>query len=196
MSKKLNNFELVIQQYIKDEVAECKMFAKKVANPKKNIQDCCTYVMNTVKKTGREGFDDDEIFGYAMHYYDEEDIKVGNKVGCKVVTNHKIELSPADIEKAKQTAMREVTATEKKKMKDTVKKEISDEEKSKIRVDARDKYLKEEGDLARKQARTEIFAEEREKMTKKKKKPTRVATDNKEVDPKIKAIQNEPLSLF
>lgn len=182
--KGTKDFKAVIKQYLDDEAAECELFAKKYAKIK--IDDAVKYILNQVQKSGINGFEDEEIFGMAVHFVDEGNLDPGKSIACKIVTNHSVPLTPADIEKAKQTAMREVTDAEKNKMKLEAKKELSDEEKSKIRTEARDKYLKEEGELARKQARTEIFAEEREKMTKKKKKAPAKA--------EIKATDAKPFS--
>ena len=33
------------------------------------------------------GFDDDEIFGMAVHYYDENEIEVGNPPQCRIISN-------------------------------------------------------------------------------------------------------------
>jgi len=102
--KSTENFKKVIQDYINEVSKEDPEFAEKVKNPKKNIDDCITYILNTVKKSGCNGFEDQEIFGMAVHYYDEENIKPGNKITGQVVVNHKIELTPEDIEKAKKEA--------------------------------------------------------------------------------------------
>ena len=49
-----------------------------------------TYILNQVKKSGCCGFSDDEIFGMALHYYQEDNIEVGSplkcNVGCKTVS--------------------------------------------------------------------------------------------------------------
>lgn len=102
--KSTENFKKVIQGHINEVSKEDPEFAEKVKNPKKNIDDCITYILNTVKKSGCNGFEDQEIFGMAMHYYDEENVKPGNKISGQVVVNHKIELTPEDIEKAKKEA--------------------------------------------------------------------------------------------
>lgn len=102
--KSTDNFKKVIQEHIDSAAKRDPEFAEKVKNPKKNIDDCITYILNTVKKSGCNGFEDQEIFGMAVHYYDEENIKPGNKITGQVVVNHKIELTPEDIEKAKKEA--------------------------------------------------------------------------------------------
>ncbi|MBP9481471.1 MAG: hypothetical protein KBF15_08460, partial [Parabacteroides sp.] len=39
------------------------------SKPEKNIDDCVTYILNEVKKSGCNGFADDEIYSMAVHYY-------------------------------------------------------------------------------------------------------------------------------
>lgn len=67
------------------------LFAINYAKGKKTIEDCCTYIINEVKKTGRQGFADEEVFNMAVHYYDEDTIIVGKPIKAKVVVNQKIE---------------------------------------------------------------------------------------------------------
>ena len=65
--------------YLEQRAAEDALFAKKYRNPAKNIDDCVTYILNYVQKSGCNGFTDGEIFGQAIHYYEENEIEVGNK---------------------------------------------------------------------------------------------------------------------
>ncbi len=51
---------------------EDELFAAKYDNPDKNIDDCVTYILNWVQKSGCNGFCDDEIYGQAIHYYEEK----------------------------------------------------------------------------------------------------------------------------
>ena len=44
------------------------------------MDDCITYILNTVKASGMQGFADADIFGMAVHYYDEDDVKVGDPI--------------------------------------------------------------------------------------------------------------------
>ena len=46
------------------------LFAQSFANISKNIDDCCTYILNEVQKSGCNGFTDDEVYSMAVHYYD------------------------------------------------------------------------------------------------------------------------------
>ena len=55
---------------------------------------------------GVNGLDDAEVFGLAIHYYDEEDIKA-EKVNYDVVCNHTIELTEEEKAEAKEKAIKQ-----------------------------------------------------------------------------------------
>lgn len=65
-----------------------------------------TYILNYVQKSGCNGFTDGEIFGQAVHYYDENEIEVGNPISCQVVVNHVVELTAEEKAEARQNAVR------------------------------------------------------------------------------------------
>ena len=46
--------------------AEDVLFAKNYRNPAKNIDDCVTYSLNYVQKSGCNGFTDGEIYGLSL----------------------------------------------------------------------------------------------------------------------------------
>ena len=58
-----------IQNYLEQRAQEDELFAPVFANPKKNIDECVNYILNTVQKSGINGFTDDEIYSMALHYY-------------------------------------------------------------------------------------------------------------------------------
>lgn len=62
-------FKNAIQSYLEQRAEYDELFARSYRNPLKNIEDCITYILNYVQKSGCNGFDDDEIFGQAVHYY-------------------------------------------------------------------------------------------------------------------------------
>jgi len=92
-------------------------FEEKYENKKKNIKDCITYILNQVKNSGSNGFHDREIYGMALHYYDEEKIDVGKAVEMKVKVNHFVELTPKEIENEKVKARNAVFESERARMK-------------------------------------------------------------------------------
>lgn len=106
--KPSNDFKKTIEAYIKEQAETDPLFAHCIEKEGKNIDDCCTYIINWVKKSGCSGFSDAEIFGQAMHYYQEDNINVGKPVNCKVVVNHvpqPIILTDEEIQQARQDAI-------------------------------------------------------------------------------------------
>jgi hypothetical protein len=107
--KTTDYFKQTIQAYLEQRAAEDSLFAEVYANPAKSIDECVTYILNTVKASGCNGFADEEIYSMAIHYYDEPDIEVGNKVDMQVVVNHTIVLSPEEQAQARQKAIDRAT---------------------------------------------------------------------------------------
>ena len=93
--------------FLEQRAAEDALFAKNYCNPAKNIDDCVTYILNYVQKSGCNGFSDGEIYGQAVHYYDENEIEVGNPLQCHVAVNHVVELTAEEKAEARQNALRQ-----------------------------------------------------------------------------------------
>ena len=85
--KGTDHFKRTIQMYLEQRAEEDTLFAKNYRNPAKNIDDCVTYILNYVQKSGCNGFTDGEIYGQAVHYYDENEIEVGKPIQCQVAVN-------------------------------------------------------------------------------------------------------------
>lgn len=105
-----------IRHYLEKRAENDVLFAVKFANPSKSVEDCVTYIINDVKKSGCNGFTDDEIFGKAIHYFEEREIEVGNPINCKVVVNHTVELTEEEKEQARQDAIERLRQEEMAKM--------------------------------------------------------------------------------
>lgn len=78
----------VIKNYLDERAAKDKLFAKTYAKNTKSIDECFKYICSEVAKK-RKGesciaLSDDEVFGLAVHYYDEDDIKIDNVAASKV----------------------------------------------------------------------------------------------------------------
>lgn len=116
MGKGTEQFKATIQEYLEYRASTDELFATRYADPKKNMDDCITYILNEVQRSGCNGFDDDEIYSMAMHYYDEEEIEVGKAVDCRVVVNHMVELTEDEKQEARQNALRQYQNEELKKL--------------------------------------------------------------------------------
>ena len=86
-------FNDTIKAYLEERAENDALFAVKFANPLKSVEECVTFILNEVKKSGCCGFTDAEVYGMATHYYDEEEIEVGKPINCQVVVNHTVELT-------------------------------------------------------------------------------------------------------
>ena len=98
-------FNETIKAYLEERAENDALFAVKFANPSKSVEDCVTYILNQVQKSGCNGFTDAEVYGMAIHYYEEKEIEVGNPINCKVVVNHTVELTEEEKEEARQEAI-------------------------------------------------------------------------------------------
>lgn len=102
--KSTDNFKRTIQDYLEVRAKTDELFAKSYAKPNKSIDGCITYILNEVQRSGCNGFEDDEIFGMAVHYYDEDNLDTGKNINCKVVVNHTVELTDEEKEELKNKA--------------------------------------------------------------------------------------------
>lgn len=135
-------FSDTIKDYLDSYAKTDEAFNERYKNPDKNINDCCTYILNQVKNSGCNGFADDEVFKMARDYYvDEIDPENLKPVNGKVVVNHHIELTEEEKEKARLKAIEEYKEQEIKRMKaekEAEEKRIQKEqEKERLKEEAR-----------------------------------------------------------
>lgn len=114
--KSTERFKNVIEKYLTELATKNPQFAVMYSKENKNIDDCITYILNTVQKSGSNGFTQNEIYGMAIHYYDEDNIQVGKPIDCHVVLNQKVELTEEEKAEAKEKAIRELIEEEKRKL--------------------------------------------------------------------------------
>ena len=103
--KSTAQFKNVIKAYLDNRAVNDELFAETYVKPDKNMDDCITYILNTIKQSGCNGFADDEIYSMAVHFYDEDNIEVGKPNSCHVVVNHVVELTNEEKEEARKKAM-------------------------------------------------------------------------------------------
>lgn len=110
-------FQDTIVQYLMARAENDPLVAVRLANLSKTMEQCCAYIIGEVKKSGCCGFTDDEIFGWAMHFWDEPEIEVSNiATNCQVVVNHTVELTEEEKEQARQDAINKLRDEEMAKM--------------------------------------------------------------------------------
>ena len=106
------HFTRTISEYLNLRAATDPLFAPNLAKPHKNIEDCITYILKQVQQSGCNGFEDDEIYSMAVHYYDEDDLEVGSPVACHVVVNHTLVLTEEEKAEARKQAIQQYQAQE------------------------------------------------------------------------------------
>lgn len=121
-------FKQTIKAYLDKRASEDNLFAQSYAKPEKNIDDCITCILNTVKKSGNNGFTDSEIYSMAVHYYDEDNLDIGKPIKCHIVVNHAVTLTDEEKRQAREDAIRdygkEYIDTQKKQAEKPKKKEV------------------------------------------------------------------------
>lgn len=88
-----------------------------------------TYIINEVQKSGCNGFADDEIFGMAIHYYEENEIEVGKPINCQMVVNHMVELTEEEKKQARQDAIERLRQEEMAKLRKPIQPKKATEKK-------------------------------------------------------------------
>ena len=86
MGKEYQSPKQVIQSYLEERAKSDPLFVTSYTKPNKNIDECYDYIIGEAKKRGGSVvcMSDDEVFGLAVHYYDEDDIKVSKQTNYKV----------------------------------------------------------------------------------------------------------------
>lgn len=72
-------FEQTIKAYLDKRAKEDALFAETYKKEGKSIKECCKYIISqAIKQRENECaiLHDEEVFSLAVHYYDEDDIKV------------------------------------------------------------------------------------------------------------------------
>lgn len=85
----MNTFENIIKEYIETACKSDEVLAGKYEKSGKDITGCCKYIKSEAKKKAKNGcavIADAEVFGWAIHYFDEGMTAPKDEVACKVET--------------------------------------------------------------------------------------------------------------
>ena len=113
--KSTEHFKQVIQQHLERRASEDNLFAASFAKEGKSIDDCITYILNTVKSSKRMAYTDDEVYSLAVHYYDEENLEVGKMPNCEIVCPQ-VELTEEELKQARRMAMDKAISDERERI--------------------------------------------------------------------------------
>ena len=104
-------FKYAIKSYLDERAGTDELFAKSYAKENKNLDECCSYIMGEANKRGNAVvMTDEEVFGMAVHYYDEDDIKISKlPVGTRTATSTSlkpVKLTEEDEKTAREAAIK------------------------------------------------------------------------------------------
>lgn len=134
MSNKENNpVKNAIKAYLDKRAQEDTLFAASYAKENKSIDECFDYIIGEIRKKGNAVYmSDDEVFGMAVHYYDEDDIKIAPlPTGEKVATGNTEKPTSAISDQEKESIKAQAIKEYKQQLKE------AKEEKAKKREEAK-----------------------------------------------------------
>lgn len=109
-------FKETIKNYLDTKAKNDELFRAKYESHNRPIENVVTYILNQVQKSGCHGFHDDEIFGMAVHFYEEQITDIGKSMNCNVVVNHHIELTEEEKEEQRKIALKRFQDEELRKL--------------------------------------------------------------------------------
>ena len=140
-------FEQRIKEFIDGQAAKDEAFAAKVNSTKRTVKDCAAWMIEQLaldfKKTGKMGYDDSEIYGMALHFYDEPELKAKGNLSFQGLI-----MSNQSATRKKEPKV-ELTAEERKEARERAKAQYQNEQVAKLRAAEQKKQQDEEKRLAK-----------------------------------------------
>ena len=113
-----------IKNYLDERAKNDELFAKAYAKPNKSIDECYRYILGEARKKGTEvGMSHEEVYGLAVHYCDEDNIKINPVYGY-------VQASASDDDKTKEVKL---TAEEEKQAREEAIHRLAEEQYQKMR---------------------------------------------------------------
>lgn len=95
-----------IKAYLDERAASDQQFAANYAKKNKNLDECFQYILGEARKRGNAVcMTDAEVFGLAVHYYDEDDVKIDRSARASVSTSRNV--PPAELTEEEKKAAKE-----------------------------------------------------------------------------------------
>lgn len=120
----MKGFEETIKKYLDERAKNDEQFAVSYAKENKSIKECCRYIIGeaSLSRNGNVAvMSDDEVFGLAVHYYDEDDIEIKHVSEARVSANN-YEPTEEDKERAKKAALKRLEEEQLEKLRSPKKK--------------------------------------------------------------------------
>lgn len=114
MSNGILTIKESVKKYLDNRAKTDELFAQNYAKPNKNFDECYNYVLGEAYHHSSDvgaHIDDEVVYGWAVHYYDEDDIKIRTlPKNIKASDKASVELTKEDYQKAYDQAMEEYKA--------------------------------------------------------------------------------------
>lgn len=104
------NVKEIIYQHLTDMAKKDENFKKCFEDKAKNIDDCLKYIFGQARKKSTHNaavIEDNVVFGWAAHYYQEKDIKLGKAVVAEIKTSPD-KVIPVPHTKTKETVKKSI----------------------------------------------------------------------------------------
>lgn len=116
--KGTEQFKAAIKAYLDRQAETDPLFSPHYSKPEKSIDKCVEYILGEVFHSGCNGFTDEAVYGMAIHYYTEDDVKIRKSGTCQVIVNHEVKLTEEEKTEARQRAIRQYQEEELRKLKE------------------------------------------------------------------------------
>lgn len=113
MSNQMQAVKKVIKDYLDQRAQIDELFAEAYAKPNKSIDECLEFIMGEARTLGGNVVcvPDDVVFGWAVHYYDEDDLEV-EKISQSVRVATSVPMAELSEEDKRQAHERAISSYE------------------------------------------------------------------------------------
>ena len=102
----------IIKQHLDKMAAQDFAFAERYKDPNKSLGECMKYITSQAQKKKKSGgvwIEDEVVYGWAVHYYQEENVKVEPVKGSVRCGHLGGDMKPSDVAETKVIETKETT---------------------------------------------------------------------------------------
>ena len=118
MNREIKSAKERIKDYLDERASQDELFAKSYAKSNKNIDECYEYIVSEARKQCKDSdsicISDDVVYGWAVHYYDEDNIKVGRSTESKESKEINVNKKAVETNKISSNANKKASEANKK----------------------------------------------------------------------------------
>ena len=101
----MKQFEDAIRRHLEELAEKDELFRAVFAKEGKSIAECCRYILSEARKRGvAVAMSDEEVYGLAVHYYDEDDLRVPSVAAVPRIATPEAKLSKKEKEEIAEQA--------------------------------------------------------------------------------------------